>query len=188
MSDRYNMKDAFELSGMPVDRQTYIYYLIRNDIVVYVGKSKNYIQRMWTHQKDETKDFNYFCLANPDESLTPSECEFIEIAKYLPIYNKVMPSVDFVARLSQMTGGGSEGVRSAFGEDFDLSEPDFLFPLGGNIRKFWARSGYEYQNKLLLAAINGQLNGPVSAEDVEKSLAGHGEYNIPVSEFMKGGE
>lgn len=65
-----------------------VYFLLKNSIVVYVGKSINAIARIHTHKKD--KEFTHFAIIECDED----KMRFIEsdmIAKYQPLYNKSFP-------------------------------------------------------------------------------------------------
>jgi hypothetical protein len=67
-------------------KKTGIYFLLQNDIVVYVGKALNIFSRIRQHLKSD-KIFNkVYYLEFQEEELYAKENEFI--SKFVPLYNK----------------------------------------------------------------------------------------------------
>lgn len=64
-----------------------IYFLIKNDEVVYVGQSINGIKRPIHHYD---KDFDYFTFVNVRDRNKLDELENYYITKYEPKYNKTL--------------------------------------------------------------------------------------------------
>ncbi len=65
-----------------------IYFLVKNNEVVYVGKSTYLMQRVLTHQVNRQKDFDeVFWLSVPQEELGETEKAFIRLLR--PRYNLV---------------------------------------------------------------------------------------------------
>jgi len=65
---------------------TGIYFLLKNDEIVYVGKTINLYDRIMVHQKQNVKDFDsYLFLEVDNKKLNLSERYFIN--KLKPIYN-----------------------------------------------------------------------------------------------------
>ena len=63
-----------------------IYFLVSNNEVVYVGQSKNIDARIYSHKKEQLKEFeNVFILTVPSRDLDHVEINFIKILK--PKYN-----------------------------------------------------------------------------------------------------
>ena len=85
------MKKIFEEEGsinIPVNYKNFIYFLLKDGIVVYVGQTTQGLIRPFTH-KD--KDYDEMKIILCDEK----ELDIIEgkyIAKYKPIYNKAISS------------------------------------------------------------------------------------------------
>lgn len=67
-----------------------IYFLFREDEIVYVGKSLWTMARVFVHQRDKDKDFDSFTiLPFLVEQLDDKELEYI--CKFQPVYNKSLP-------------------------------------------------------------------------------------------------
>lgn len=68
------------------ENQKGVYFLLLEDELVYIGKSKNFSKRILKH-KYSNKEYNYISFFNVDfERLDVFEARHILI--YLPIYNK----------------------------------------------------------------------------------------------------
>lgn len=65
---------------------TGIYFLLKNDEVVYVGKTVNLFERIMTHQKQCSKDFDDYVFYKIDNEKLDI-CERYFINKLKPIYN-----------------------------------------------------------------------------------------------------
>ncbi len=148
----YSMPSVETLKKLPYPREPYIYYLLHEGVVVYVGQSKNYINRLKDHSRD--KEFDCFCVSKPDPKLSLNECEFMEIIKYLPKYNNGLPGVGFllcqtdVYRICGLTSGGA-GDKTIF----DYSVPDYTIPVGERVFIYWSVPGHEYQNETLRSVL-----------------------------------
>lgn len=64
-----------------------IYFLIDNDEIVYIGKSKNVANRMVVHTKENNKEFSKVFILGILDSEPLSDYEFPYIAKFNPKYN-----------------------------------------------------------------------------------------------------
>ena len=65
-----------------------IYFLLDKDEIVYVGRSKNAMSRIQTHQKD--KYFDSYAIFPVDKNRL-IDTEIAMIALYRPRYNKAIP-------------------------------------------------------------------------------------------------
>lgn len=82
----------FEETGICIDVTniplTFIYFLLKNDEVVYVGKTTKGITRAYSHIHTD-KDFDKIFMLPCDEDKL-NEFENTYILKYRPIYNKIL--------------------------------------------------------------------------------------------------
>lgn len=60
--------DIVGLAGALPNKKSGVYFLLKDDAIVYVGKSKNLIGRIREHIKDESKEFNRFALLGTEVS------------------------------------------------------------------------------------------------------------------------
>ena len=75
-------------AGMPVSRQTGVYFLIRDSEIIYVGKTTDLYNRLRRHVHDGRRFDHYNFLPCPPEQL--NELEAAYIARILPRENRVM--------------------------------------------------------------------------------------------------
>ena len=84
-------KKVFDEKGtitIPTNYKSFIYFLIKDDVVVYVGQTRNNLSRPFSH-KD--KNFNRIeIMLCPENELDMKEDKYI--LKYEPIYNKQINS------------------------------------------------------------------------------------------------
>lgn len=71
--------DFFGVSG--------VYYLIKENKVVYIGESSCIITRLSQHYKEGVKDFDFFYYDRVDSEVKRKSKEKILIKKFRPIYN-----------------------------------------------------------------------------------------------------
>jgi len=118
----------------------------------------------------DDKVFEYFCISKPDKKLTLNECEFIEIVRYLPKYNKTMPGAGFVIHKQELIRTcGSQRNWEIDGIKFNPDMPDYTFPMTNRICEYWALPGHDYKQEVLIAALNNKIE-------------------VPLPEFVKDGE
>jgi len=69
-----------------LDIPTFIYALFLNGGVIYIGRTKNITNRLYTHKREKTFDeIAFFCVFSPVEA---NRVERELIKKYEPYYNK----------------------------------------------------------------------------------------------------
>jgi len=68
-----------------------IYFLIKDNSVVYVGQSKNMVERIHAHARDKDFDSYYFLEVDSNEL---NNFEAMYITLYQPEYNKIFPKSD----------------------------------------------------------------------------------------------
>lgn len=73
------------------EKETFVYFLLKNKKIVYVGQTTNGLNRIKQHLLDCNKDFDDFKILKCDESEL-EELESNYIIKYNPIYNKHLNS------------------------------------------------------------------------------------------------
>lgn len=72
------------------DQNYYVYFLIKNEEIVYVGATVNFVRRLHQHKVDKDFDsFNYIRCCS-DEEMNKLELEYI--VKLKPKYNKSLPT------------------------------------------------------------------------------------------------
>lgn len=69
---------------IPLEYKSFIYFLIQDGIVVYVGQTKNGLIRPFSHQNKKYNELRI--ILTDEEKLDLVEDEYI--LKYMPIYNK----------------------------------------------------------------------------------------------------
>ena len=72
-------------------REVFIYFLIKDDIIVYVGQTAKGMSRIQAHEGN--KDFNAYTIINCDKDEL-DELENHYILKFNPIYNKMINTND----------------------------------------------------------------------------------------------
>lgn len=77
----------------PIFKKCFIYFLIKNNIVVYVGQTSQGMLRPYQHIKD--KDFNEIRLMFCDKEEL-NKLEEYYIVKYSPMYNKLITNRDII--------------------------------------------------------------------------------------------
>jgi len=104
-----------------------IYFLIKNEEVVYVGQTINGVSRIKQHKQDKDFDHYYFkqCQKN---NLNKNEARYISI--YNPKYNKSIPSIH-------------KYYQSSIYGVLPKKVLDFL-----GLRYLWKTNGTEYYDKL----------------------------------------
>ena len=96
-SDLRNKNKYFSRKPLNEDAKIYpvdtgmigIYFLIKNNVIIYIGKSTNVMNRISQHKYE--KDFSSYAIIECDEN----EMSYLEadmIAKYQPEYNKSFPT------------------------------------------------------------------------------------------------
>lgn len=92
--DRRGLLDASFITkkAMVFDSICGVYFLLKDDTIVYVGKSIAIMTRMCRHASEQRKDFNrVFVLECPQASMDRLERLYIE--KFKPIYNASTPPI-----------------------------------------------------------------------------------------------
>lgn len=94
ISELGNVKDIFlfKYPTIPTNKQYYVYFVVKDDIVIYVGKSKNIHERL-KHNPKVSEGDSVYCISFDDEEETEiNEASFIEIIN--PKLNKQREKVN----------------------------------------------------------------------------------------------
>lgn len=95
--------------AMTFDRIVGVYFLLRDDTIVYVGQSTSIMTRLANHKIEGVKEFNrVFVVECPAGDLDRLERMYIN--KFKPIYNASQPAIDPKAPV------WSENVRALLGD------------------------------------------------------------------------
>lgn len=88
-----------------------IYFLMKDDEIVYVGQSQSIYSRLYSHNKDINKKFDkYYYTEVSNNELDDKESEYI--FKFNPIYNKILPEHPKFKTLNQIKSFFSkEGLK-----------------------------------------------------------------------------
>ena len=72
-----------------------VYFLLQDDVIVYVGKSENITLRLMTHIREKSKSFNkyYYIYYDNINEMSFMEAYYIMLLK--PLYNKKEPDVKY---------------------------------------------------------------------------------------------
>ena len=123
------------------NEQDAVYTLLKNGVVVYVGKTTNIISRARQHQTDKEKDFDSIdvnWVLNDEINLI----EFAYIIKYNPIYNKDLPGIDHSVReTAAIRFNRCMSNKRHQSDGFDLKSPDLTVTLRGRHYNLWAKKG-----------------------------------------------
>lgn len=110
-ADERGLLDASFIArkAMAFDRICGVYFLLKGDVIVYVGQSVSIMTRLGEHKRDVGKDFDrVFVIECPAGNMTRMERMYID--KFKPIHNTQMHPIDADAPL------WSENIRSLLGE------------------------------------------------------------------------
>jgi hypothetical protein len=135
----------------------YVYYLILEGTVVYVGQTTNVIQRIFTHKSDKGKTYDSFMLLPISSDMGLLESEFIEIVKHKPKLNKALPVLScavYEQRVKQISACIKD-VGLLPSDFYDENNPDMIISMNGKDYKLWAKKGFESQFKQLEDMCNG---------------------------------
>lgn len=94
LTDSRGLLDAEFITkkAMVFDGITGVYFLLKDDAIVYVGKSISIMGRLCRHEAEQKKDFNrVFVVECPKASMDRLERLYIE--KFKPLYNASTPPV-----------------------------------------------------------------------------------------------
>lgn len=99
-------------SGITPERgYTFIYRLLKDDCVIYVGQTKNIKSRVYQHNRDG-KDFSLIQFY-PCEMASSTKQERDEILRFNPKFNKDLPKTDKYITLGQARSIMSKGIASS---------------------------------------------------------------------------
>lgn len=77
-----------------------IYFLIRENKIVYVGQSKSVVARLLSHYKYKNFDRFYYCKVNESEL---NDYETYYILKFAPEENKTIPNNSYFKTIDQIS-------------------------------------------------------------------------------------
>ena len=125
------------------DGQCFVYKLLEDNEVVYVGQTSNIFSRIYQHQIDKNKEFNSVEVIECAKH-DVDEMEFAYICRFSPKLNKDLPTVSYSVRDTAAKAYNrciSNNIVAERG--FDLKTPDFKVTLGGKAYGLWAKKGEE---------------------------------------------
>lgn len=121
----------------------YVYKLLDGDKIVYVGKSKNVFQRVFSHKADKVYDSVII-----EEFITEGDMSLVEfkyIVKYKPTLNKSIPALPFCLRETRVVEVlrflDDAGLNPS--DHYDINNPDLVISLNGKVYNVWAKNGME---------------------------------------------
>ncbi|KAA0089380.1 GIY-YIG nuclease family protein [Paraburkholderia sp. T12-10] len=80
--------EEIEALSKPFPRHAVIYFLFKEDRIVYVGQSTNVHLRIGSHASGAyRKEFDAFSMIDVPDGIDPTELEFSYIEQFAPIYN-----------------------------------------------------------------------------------------------------
>lgn len=107
--------DAIARKAMTFDRIIGVYFLLRDDEIVYVGQSGNILYRIACHRHDGEKEFNrIFLIECPEAQM--EHLERLYIAKFTPKYNVKMHTA------ADGDKAWSQSIRAIFGNSLHLAK------------------------------------------------------------------
>jgi len=74
-------------------RKPGVYFLIKNNVIVYVGKGRLVWTRMSSHASHKNYDFDRFCVIECKTEKDAAALEAVYINKFLPKYNKTIEPI-----------------------------------------------------------------------------------------------
>lgn len=122
----------------------YIYFLMFEGKIVYVGQSVNYLFRIAQHKKEGVKIFDSFKVCNLPLIVDIDFVEFCEIADRKPVYNTSLPGLDFLLTISDIKKLSIESQ-----ECFDLGTPDYSIVMPKRTFNYWKMAGFKAYYKAL---------------------------------------
>lgn len=135
----------------------YIYNLMLDGVVVYVGQTTNITHRLFSHKNDKGKIYDSVKLFLISEDQCLSTAEFAQIIKHKPKLNKTLPSLSY-AVYRQRVDKISECIKDV-GLDvtdfYDTNNPDMTKELNGKTYSLWAKKGFEDEFQQLQDMCNG---------------------------------
>jgi hypothetical protein len=101
--------------AMVFDRICGVYFLLKDDEIVYIGQSISVLTRLGEHKRDITKEFNrVYVIECPVGSLSRFEAMYID--KFKPKHNASVPTIDATAPLWE------HSIRAILGDSIHVAK------------------------------------------------------------------
>lgn len=131
--DFMNLEDAevFNYSGR------FIYYIMMDKEVIYIGKTINISSRILDHFSCMRNQFNNVKIFSVSDEASMNDAEFIQILTYKPKRNLTLPRPSFFIIRSQLDKMISNDLllgKTNTIDCYNIDQPDYIFTL--NKRKF----------------------------------------------------
>ena len=126
------------IQSMPISTHcSSIYFLMLDDVVVYVGQSVNYLNRIGQHKKEGKKNFDSFKVCELPHGVDVNFAEFCEIADRKPAYNSSLPALDFLLTVSDI-----KKLDDRTQSEFDMDHPDYKILMPSKVFCYWKMAGF----------------------------------------------
>ena len=137
----------------------FIYYIIKDDEVIYIGQTTSLTARITNHKT--SFDFDEFRVAEVSDSVRLDDIEFMQIIEHRPRHNLGLPTPSFLickTTLSRMIDKEIQAV-GCNNLAYNINSPDFTFEIGDKEIKYWIdRSVKNYNdNHVMLIRLISEL-------------------------------
>ena len=115
----------------------FIYYIIKDYKVIYIGQTTSLAARMVNHKI--SFDFDQFRVAEVDSTVRLDDIEFMQIIEHRPEYNLDLPTPSFLICKTTLLKMIARDVEAyGFSDlEYNLKKPDFTFEIGIKTMKYW---------------------------------------------------
>lgn len=98
---------------LPIGEHPCVYFLIKDEEIVYVGQTWNVYARIGAHIKSKEFDSVFMIDVHPSEM---SNIEAAYILKFNPVCNKILPASDFITEKRARGIYGTRAITSLLSE------------------------------------------------------------------------
>ena len=139
----------------------FIYYLIKNNEVVYIGQTVSLEPRIAKHKRD--KDFDEVRFVGVSAAVSLNDAEFSQIITHKPALNITLPEVSYLVSAAHVTRviAKENKLDEEVGTGYSLGNPDISIDLNGNVRSYWVNRrlhNYELLKYEIIDSVNNLIN------------------------------
>lgn len=118
----------------------FIYYLINDGNIVYVGQSISLLMRISAHTSSSEKEFNSVRVSEVSSPVFLNDAEFIQILINKPKYNLSLPTPTFLITAlelkTRMKKDEACGVTDTI-DSYDLNNSEYTITINDKTYNYW---------------------------------------------------
>lgn len=118
----------------------YIYYLVDDGVIVYIGQSASLLSRLGSHLSSNEKKFDSIRVVEVPKGIFLNDAEFIQILINKPKYNGALPTPSFLitkTELNRKIRADNEWGIVGLADLCDPENSEYAIEFSGRIYRYW---------------------------------------------------